>query len=226
MLKRIKQRIKRHHPLFIFSIAWNRFIPSGILRWRRFVIMKLLSPSDWPELSSTQDNASGAACSLTDDPETIAEVHTITGVDPEDVNSSTFVFAIRIGTEVVGGLYLQSTEFLERELGLKIALPEASYWLFSSGVKKEYRRQKLYSRLLKFVRDHEFIGQKDIYFAVDVWNRPSMQCHQLFSFETMGRLFAIRFLNFCALRGRLKETKKANVSWNIKEEPIRVDIGT
>lgn len=226
----------------------NRFVPHWLFRFRSFVVYQI-DPAKFPPIdaatvvdsdSQQPDTqvADGQAidnsklevswCQSDDD---LRAVEALTYTRSRSIETPFKIAQAKSGDRLAGALWSVQDEFLERELGVRYDLAADQVWLFAALVNKQFRRQGVYLKVLRFMccdgqthqRDHRaavessmnvsggdaidgvatrFTGTHKL-LCINPFNVASMKAHRKFIQRELGRAWVMRVFNkaICFHRG-------------------------
>lgn len=87
-------------------------------------------------------------CKTEDD---LRAVEVLTYTDAKMVGSPFEIAQAKVGDRLAGALWSVQDEFLEQELGVQYQLDPGTVWLFAALVDKQFRRQGVYLKVLRFM---------------------------------------------------------------------------
>lgn len=133
--------------------------------------------------------------------------------------------------EIVGALWLAGKSFAEPDLGLSIQLEPRQSWLFSAFVHHEYRRQGIYTELLKFVLQQSRANDPgvEILLAINPANRRSRIAHEASGLQLVARALVVRCLNMAWGGGKWlispdRLTLRPSWTWNHRIRPVQIHL--
>ena len=214
LLNRIRQTGWRYS----FAIAFNRVVPQWLFRTRRYVIFRMDNPSE----PAAEGQVTVFQC---DDEQQIQAVEQLTYFRREYSSGQCHAFAAEVDGQLAGGMWAATECFDENELGVRLQLANNQTWLCSALICKDMRGHGVYSRLLPFViRSMANSGKPDALVAVNPDNLASYHAHKKRSRETVGYVFAIRFLKLTACWVWGGVSKQRTFSANSNERPIEIRV--
>lgn len=194
-------RIRRRGFWYSLGIAVNRVIPSWLFRMRWFTLHTLAQP----DVNSDASSLRKVVRVRSDDEIRTAIDVTKTGNSQEWIqNHPVHAWLIYQDDECIGGVWVADQLFDETDIGIRIEIPEATRWLFSASVRKEYREQGAYKQLLENVL--QLHPEITFVVAINPTNLASVRAHQRFFSKRLGSYLAFHALGvaFCLRLGGLK----------------------
>ena len=146
-----------------------------------------------------------------------------------------------LSSEIVGGVWIATQFFIERDLHLKIDLAEHQRWLFAARMMPEERSRGAYSVLLRKLLSVETTSDStdergadagevtQVWAAINPANHRSVRAHAGYQIATAGRIHLIRIGPLAvAWQGRSSAECAVTIcpkwTWHGSESPIRMTV--
>ncbi len=201
------------------AIAFDRLVPSWLMRMRRFNVYEM----DPESVSSPVEAADIVVRWSTSEAETQAvekfmgPQRSVVDVGAEHMK----VCFAEVDGELAGAIWMTSNIFMESGLTVRYELSDQQVWLFGAYVEKRFRRHGVYSRILEFILpDLEAAGKSQILLSVNPDNIASRKVHERHARRTVGTAYAFRFLGIamCTTVGDIAINRR--FTWNHRSNPI------
>lgn len=99
------------------------------------------------------------------------------------------------GSELVGVAWIAVGQYRDHDTGMQFKLLEDAAWLYGVWVRRDLRGQRLYSDIIRFLREQLAAdGQSSVYLAVDWSNGHSQRVHRTLGAKQVGAFFGFTLL--------------------------------
>lgn len=197
-------RIRTRGCLYSVGIVINRVVPESLFRFRIFRIFEIGVAAERRADGDQRGNPGPESdlqlrfCEVEADFEAArALTHFRPGAGDVGREGETLRACLaQDWASPVGGVWIASDHFDERELGIRIRLPESAGWIFAAFVAKSHRRRGIYRRLLNHAVTNDPADPAVFYCSINPTNKASIAAHKPFIRKTAGTCVAARFLKW------------------------------
>ncbi len=204
---------------YTLAIIFNRAVPVWLFRCRRFVIYRLESLS-----SIEPDSQIDLRWCKTEDEFIVAEQLTYFHRKDSKTGPARAVQAV-VENEVQSAFWMAGDFVEESELGIRILLEPKQAWLFAAMVNKKMRGRGIYSKVLRFmISESNANGFDDLLVSVNPDNKPSNFVHRKYAKDCVGKVVAIRCLNWAWCFSTKRVAQNSRFTTNAKLRPIEFSI--
>ena len=201
---------------FVLETLFERFVPAWVFRIASIAVYQL----DFDKLSGAPlSNASVSFCDSEQELEELRELTSHSSVEPHLIG----VLA-RVDGQVAGGLWIATSEFCDKDVGLLFSLGAERTWIYSARVEPPFRRQGIYSHLMSESAQSRKRQQKSApLIAVSEVNRGSREAIQRFS-TFVGKVLVIRVGSMVWARSTGDLQQNQNWTFRCSRSPIQVEV--
>lgn len=202
-------------------------IPKRVLRFRPFGVYEV--PLDRCDDKAFPTRSAADASLQIDwiaDRDELAELKNLADeANLQAWNGTTRSVAVaRKHDEPIGVAWIATEFFVEPDLGLHYRLQSDDAWLFAAVVDPQYRRQGVYTALLRFlINELTDEGRGRLLLGVATGNEASRAAHSRVGARAVGSVLAIKCarLGYCRTAGSVIVDDGASVAW---QRAIQVSV--